>query len=41
MEKGLRPGGFGIQLANEMLDSVVYNEQGNEVVLIKHLPMGY
>jgi anti-sigma regulatory factor (Ser/Thr protein kinase)/CheY-like chemotaxis protein len=41
MEKGLRPGGFGIQLANEMLDSVVYNEHGNEVVLIKHLPAGY
>jgi anti-sigma regulatory factor (Ser/Thr protein kinase) len=37
IERGLRPGGFGIQLANEMLDSVVYNEHGNEVVLIKHL----
>lgn len=37
IEKGLRPGGFGIHLANEMLDSVVYNEHGNEVVLIKHL----
>lgn len=37
VEKGLRPGGFGIHLANEMLDSVIYNEHGNEVVLIKHL----
>jgi anti-sigma regulatory factor (Ser/Thr protein kinase) len=33
----LRPGGYGIYLANQMLDSVVYNEHGNEVVLIKHL----
>jgi anti-sigma regulatory factor (Ser/Thr protein kinase) len=38
IEKGLRPGGFGIHLANEMLDSLVYNEYGNEVVLIKNLP---
>lgn len=37
IQKGLRPGGFGIQLANQMLDSLVYNEYGNEVVLIKHL----
>lgn len=37
IEKGLRPGGYGIYLANQMLDSVVYNEHGNEVVLIKHL----
>ena len=37
IEKGLRPGGFGIHLAHEMLDSVIYNEHGNEVVLIKHL----
>lgn len=38
LQKGLRPGGFGIQLANQMLDSLVYNEYGNEVVLIKNLP---
>jgi anti-sigma regulatory factor (Ser/Thr protein kinase) len=38
IQKGLRPGGFGIQLANQMLDSLVYNELGNEVVLIKYLP---
>ena len=37
IEKGLRPGGFGIHLANEMLDSLIYNEYGNEVVLIKNL----
>lgn len=37
IQKGVRPGGFGIQLANQMLDALVYNEYGNEVVLIKHL----
>jgi anti-sigma regulatory factor (Ser/Thr protein kinase) len=37
IEKGLRPGGFGIHLANEMLDYLIYNEYGNEVVLIKNL----
>jgi len=37
IQKGLRPGGFGIQLANQMLDTLVYNEYGNEVVLIKNL----
>lgn len=34
---GMRPGGFGILLANEIVDEVIYNEQGNEVMLIKHL----
>ena len=37
IQNGVRPGGFGIQLANQMLDALVYNEYGNEVVLIKHL----
>jgi len=37
IQKGLRPGGFGIHLANQMLDSLVYNEYGNEVVLIRNL----
>lgn len=37
IEKGLRAGGFGIHLANQMLDSLIYNEYGNEVVLIKNL----
>ena len=37
IEQGLRPGGFGIHLASQMLDSLVYNQYGNEVVLIKNL----
>ena len=36
-ELGLRPGGFGILLAREMVDEVVYNERRNEVVLLKYL----
>jgi DNA-binding response OmpR family regulator len=36
-EQGMRPGGFGILIAREMVDEMVYNEQHNEVVLIKYL----
>lgn len=35
--KGLRPGGFGILLARQMVDELIYNEAGNEVVLIHYL----
>jgi CheY-like chemotaxis protein len=35
--KGLRPGGFGILLARQMVDELIYNESGNEVVLIHYL----
>jgi len=37
-EKGMRPGGFGVMLAKHMLDDLIYNEQGNEVLLVKYLP---
>lgn len=36
-EKGIRPGGFGILMAQAMVDEVIYNEAHNEVVLIKYL----
>jgi anti-sigma regulatory factor (Ser/Thr protein kinase)/ActR/RegA family two-component response regulator len=36
-ELGLRPGGFGILLAQRLLDQVIYNQEGNEVLLIKYL----
>lgn len=36
--EGLRPGGFGILLAQKLVDELIYNEKGNEVILIKHLP---
>ena len=35
-ELGLRPGGFGMLIAKEVVDELVYNERGNEVLLIKH-----
>jgi len=34
---GLRPGGFGILLAKQVVDEMFYNERRNEVLLIKHL----
>jgi CheY-like chemotaxis protein/anti-sigma regulatory factor (Ser/Thr protein kinase) len=36
-EKGLRPGGFGILLAQAMVDELIYNERRNEVVFVKYL----
>jgi anti-sigma regulatory factor (Ser/Thr protein kinase) len=37
VERKLRAGGFGIQLAKELMDDLVYNELGNEVVIMKYL----
>jgi anti-sigma regulatory factor (Ser/Thr protein kinase) len=34
---GLRPGGFGMLIVRQIVDELVYNERGNEVLLIKHL----
>ncbi len=34
---GLRPGGFGLLVARHLVDEVIYNEAGNEVLLVKHL----
>ena len=34
---GLRPGGFGILLVQQIADELIYNESGNEAVLIKYL----
>jgi anti-sigma regulatory factor (Ser/Thr protein kinase) len=36
VERGLRPGGFGMLIARQVADEIVYNESGNEVILIKH-----
>lgn len=36
-EKGLRPGGFGILMTNQMVDELVYNERRNELMFIKYL----
>jgi anti-sigma regulatory factor (Ser/Thr protein kinase)/CheY-like chemotaxis protein len=36
---GMRPGGFGVLLAQRFVDQLVYNEHGNEVLLIKYLDL--
>jgi two-component system, OmpR family, response regulator len=36
-ELGLRPGGYGIQLAKSLVDELIYNEARNEVVMVKYL----
>ena len=35
--QGIRPGGFGILMARTLVDELIYNEKGNEVLLIKKL----
>lgn len=39
-EQGMRPGGYGVVMAQQLLDQVVYGERGNEVVLLKYLDQG-
>ena len=34
---GLRPGGFGIMLVQQVADELIYNENGNKVLFIKYL----
>jgi anti-sigma regulatory factor (Ser/Thr protein kinase)/ActR/RegA family two-component response regulator len=36
-EKGLRPGGLGILMAKRLVDEVIYDKKGNDVLLIKYL----
>jgi anti-sigma regulatory factor (Ser/Thr protein kinase)/ActR/RegA family two-component response regulator len=35
--QGLRPGGFGILMAKKLVDELLFNEKGNEAILIKYL----
>ena len=35
--QGKRPGGFGILMATKLVDDLIYNEKGNEVMLVKYL----
>jgi anti-sigma regulatory factor (Ser/Thr protein kinase) len=35
--QGMRPGGYGLLLASGTVDELIYNETGNEVLLIKYL----
>jgi anti-sigma regulatory factor (Ser/Thr protein kinase)/CheY-like chemotaxis protein len=36
-ERGLRPGGFGMLLARKLIDELIYDEKGNDVLLVKYL----
>ncbi len=36
-QEGMRPGGYGLLLAAGTVDELIYNELGNEVLLIKYL----
>lgn len=36
-QQGIRPGGFGILMAQRLVDELIYNEKGNEVLLVKKL----
>ena len=37
-EQHIRPGGFGVMLAKKLVDEVIYDGNGNDVLLIKYLP---
>ena len=37
MDKGLRPGGFGLMTVRATVDELIYNEKRNEVVFVKYL----
>jgi anti-sigma regulatory factor (Ser/Thr protein kinase)/ActR/RegA family two-component response regulator len=36
-DRGMRPGGFGILMTKNLVDELLYNEKGNEALLIKYL----
>jgi anti-sigma regulatory factor (Ser/Thr protein kinase) len=36
VDKGLRPGGFGILMTRNLVDELIYNERGNAVLFVKH-----
>jgi anti-sigma regulatory factor (Ser/Thr protein kinase)/CheY-like chemotaxis protein len=35
--QGLGPGGFGVLLAQKLVDQLIYSEEGNEVLLVKYI----
>jgi len=35
--QGMRPGGFGVMLAQKLVDELIYSQDGNEVLLIKYI----
>jgi len=39
-QKGLRPGGFGIMLASQTIDELIYNQKHNELIFVKYIKDG-
>jgi CheY-like chemotaxis protein/anti-sigma regulatory factor (Ser/Thr protein kinase) len=39
-QAGMRPGGFGIFMTRKMADELIYNEKGNQVLLVKYVKAG-
>ena len=39
--QGLRPGGYGVLVARELVDELIYDEKGNDVLLIKYLDQSH
>jgi len=37
LAENIRPGGFGMLITSQAVDEVIYNQKGNEVILVKHL----
>jgi CheY-like chemotaxis protein len=37
--QGMRPGGFGVLLAQKLVDQLIYSQDGNDVLLIKYISM--
>jgi CheY-like chemotaxis protein/anti-sigma regulatory factor (Ser/Thr protein kinase) len=35
--QGMRPGGFGVLLAQKLVDELIYSQDGNEVLLVKYI----
>jgi anti-sigma regulatory factor (Ser/Thr protein kinase)/ActR/RegA family two-component response regulator len=40
-EHGMRSGGYGVLLAKELVDELIYDEKGNDVLLIKYLDQAH
>lgn len=37
LERGMRPGGFGVLVAKRAVDALIFNDKGNEALLVKYI----
>jgi anti-sigma regulatory factor (Ser/Thr protein kinase) len=35
--ENMRPGGFGMLITRQAVDEVIYNQKGNEIILVKYI----